>query len=452
MPITLKYGAPGAILQAGFAAGVGSRKQKEQKDLLDVWQQQTNQAFQGQQAELGRQQQLGLQQNAQEFQAVQQAGQNQFNRQFRIDQQKFNAEQDRLNRNAQAVDATAARFARAGENELDRDQQQRHYEALQDQMRMKGLASRELELPPAAQREMDKLEEGLIAAGKLEPAQQEEYRKKYEQRAKELRGFARPATKSPEEVQREHEQAKMQQQESVKQQAEQQKQQQQQTENFQKEQKDYSKLHQAEMQRLQSASEELDAEGKPTGKLKPLDSFSEEATKNLGLSKIFEPQQPAQQTQAATGDVQQFQGPNALPVERGQWNAPSQTTDMHQGKYTGRWDGGAPEYTPPTQQAPAAPEMTAQQQLESVKSQGYTEKQAIAYLDKIRGMNSAATQSGPAAPQPQQGQDQSQYTPEMRKSILEGSQLPKPQSKEEYDALPSGASYVYTDGTIRKKP
>lgn len=96
MAIVLKYGAPGPILQSGFASGVGHRKNAQQEDLLKIWQQQQAQAFQGQQSELGRWQQRKLQENAQEFQAGQQGLQNQFNLDFRNDQRKYNTDQTAL--------------------------------------------------------------------------------------------------------------------------------------------------------------------------------------------------------------------------------------------------------------------------------------------------------------------------------------------------------------------
>lgn len=64
MAIVMKYGAPGPILQAAYAAGVGHRMNEQKDDALKVWSQQNQQQFQAEQSWLNRAQQSNLQQNA----------------------------------------------------------------------------------------------------------------------------------------------------------------------------------------------------------------------------------------------------------------------------------------------------------------------------------------------------------------------------------------------------
>lgn len=460
MAITLKYGAPGPILAAGFASGVGSRKNKQQDDLLKIWQQQTQQNFQGQQANIDRMQRFGLQQQAQAFQANQQGVQNKFNLAFRDDQQKFAAEQNRLQRNAMDVRDAADRFQRAGDREEDRAARKAEFEAVQDQNRMRGLASRELELPAAAQREMDQLEEGLIAAGKLEPAQQEEYRQKYEKRARELRGFARPAAKSPEEVQWDHEQAKMGHQESLKQKAEQEKQQQATAEAAQKQQQTII----ADAKKMFS---EKNDDGTPKYK-----SFGEalqaaDAQHREAAAFFVPPAAPPQPGQQKWGDVvppQQAQtgAPAAPPPQQAvdpldaiieediQSRQPGAGRDAAEAdlqmKGVKPWDANGIQTTlkkypdlPPEIAKGITPEL-----VQKATDQGAKDpiKAAIVYQSLIsQGSLTSADKS-----------QQTWYQPEQRKAILENSQLPKPQSAEEMNALPKGAAFVAPDGTIRRKP
>ena len=104
MAIVLKYGSPGPILAAGYAAGVGSRMNKQKEDALKVWQQNTQREFQAQQSWLDRYQQSSMQQKAfeqqkdltklgQNFQAAQATLQRGFQSGLAEDNRKFQAGQ-----------------------------------------------------------------------------------------------------------------------------------------------------------------------------------------------------------------------------------------------------------------------------------------------------------------------------------------------------------------------
>jgi len=173
MAIVLKYGSPGSILQAQFAAGIGHRNELQTDDLLKVWQQNQVQNFQGQQSALHRQQQAALQQQNQNFQA----------------------DQAVAVRGAQAQ----ARAQQVQQADLTRQQQQKHYDDLQHQTTLQGLASGKLELPQSAQKELQKLDEGrvLIQGPGWTDQDRAQFDADYEKRKKALYATAVPKTHTP---------------------------------------------------------------------------------------------------------------------------------------------------------------------------------------------------------------------------------------------------------------
>lgn len=174
MAITLKYGAPGPILAAGFAAGVGRRQQRQQKDSLEIWQQQQQQGFQAQQAQLGR-----------DFQA----GQAKLGRDFQADQGV-------LNREFQAAENKAALDFRSEEGRLDRgirmDLTKRLEEFRREEATMEGVRTGELILPPAAETSLKNLESARVASLELDPAGQAEFMEAYEEKKAALLQLAQP--------------------------------------------------------------------------------------------------------------------------------------------------------------------------------------------------------------------------------------------------------------------
>jgi hypothetical protein len=172
MPIVLKYGSPGPVLAAGYAAGAGHRMHEQQDDALKVWQQNQQREFQAKQAEAGREFQAAQQEKAFGFQSTQ-AGRA---RQFQAD-------------------------TRAGESALDATRRvaeaQRHEQFIRDQNTEIGLRRGELALPPAAQAQLDKLEADSVEAMKLDPEKKAEFMAKYGDRKRELYGMAKPVTHSP---------------------------------------------------------------------------------------------------------------------------------------------------------------------------------------------------------------------------------------------------------------
>jgi hypothetical protein len=466
MAIVLKYGAPGQILQSGFAAGVGSRKNKQQEQLLDIWQQQTQQAFAGQQALLDRQQRANLQQQGFQFQAdmelFNQAGQD-----FRAaEQRKFGAEQNRLDRNAQDVQATAARFARAGEAELDRDQQLLIQKNQQEYFRARdteeGLRKGEMELPPPVQQKLDQLEGGLVDAMKLDPAQQQEFRQKYEQEKRELLGLAKPKPQmSRDDTLRktfgdsyEKEKGKPYYIDSqgepklpagYKDPAE----------NQLKQQQEAQKKVQDRQQAVTSKAEKLFAEkdeltGKPKyasfgEALREADNMQREA--DSFFSGTPQPQPESGSSVNPDGSIHEW----ARRAEPSQ--APAQETQIQH-------PGGAPAGIPAPDGSgrilsgpgiPGTPPVD-EQLLKTMTDNGAKDpaRAAAVYQSIKSGQAFGGSTAGGAGTYGQPVP--SQYTPEMRKSILDGSQLPRPQSAEEASALGKGASWVAPDGTIRRNP
>jgi len=194
MAIVLKYGAPGPVLLAGFAAGRGHRENKLQDDALKRWQQEQllkqQQNFQAGQNALSRQQTADLAQIGREFQAGQQKAELQ-----------FRGEQADLGRKFQAGQQEAVLDARADESDLDRKQrlleQQRQQDFIADQHIQTGLQRGELVLPEAAQKRLRQLEAGRVDAMKLAPAEQEEFRQSYDAEKRQLLRLAQPTNEIP---------------------------------------------------------------------------------------------------------------------------------------------------------------------------------------------------------------------------------------------------------------
>jgi hypothetical protein len=198
MAITFKYGAPGPILQAGFAAGVGRRQQRQQDDALEIWQQQNQQQFQAGQAAINRRFQYGMQE--QQFGNQLELQNLRFQDQALQDQETraFQAEQAGLGRDFQAGQTTRLIEARNADSAMDRDQRsqllQQQQNFAREQATQEGLRSGALELPPEAQNRLRQLESGRVEAMKLDPVQQQEFMDQYEREKSTLLGLAQPAT------------------------------------------------------------------------------------------------------------------------------------------------------------------------------------------------------------------------------------------------------------------
>jgi hypothetical protein len=338
MAIVLKYGSPGPLLQAEFAAGVGKRKKDQTDDLLKVWQQQTQQGFQANQAALARQQQVGLQLQHQNFQADQQTLQNYQADKSRFQQQDFQASQADLNRK----------------------QVQGHYEDLQHQTTLKGLASGALELPLPAQKELQKLEEGrvLVQGPGWTDQDRAQFTADYEKRKRALYQTAVPKTHTDPAAEEnratvyrdqqgkaynepgegripylagtgkaiENPQLKAQAEAQVKQQAEQQKQQKEVQKQQEKAQAEVAK----QAEKFQAANEKwlekrhatalrIQNDTTPAGSLtKPALDF-DAAEKEMNAAGFAKPQPPAQPQQAGMTQGQYGDGQHGEPVER-RWN------------------------------------------------------------------------------------------------------------------------------------
>lgn len=358
MAIVLKYGSPGPILQAGFAAGVGKRKKDQQEDLLKIWQQQTQQGFQAQQSLLDRQQRAGLQENALNFQADENAR----NLNFRYQQQAFQTEQDKLQREFQAGQLDKTLGARVKESEMARLQREKHYEDLKYQNTLKGLATGDFELPNSAQTELKKLEEGrvLMQGPDWTDQQRAQFDADYQAKKRALYGLAEPSRqmtpqeefqkstfekdgttyqrtdrgfqvlKEPPDYTKQNEKI---QSEFIKRQ-----------EKFQADTARYQKEIRTEALRLQKEGEGID------GKVQPLDSYVDQAKKNLSLFDITEPQAPSAEMSPL------LEAPNE--------HAQPQPSEEYSGYYSEdyiaddgsvRTAGRRAKLLPQTQQAPTAP-------------------------------------------------------------------------------------------------
>lgn len=194
MAIVLKYGAPGPILGASYAAGVGSRQNKNRDSALERWHRQQllaqQQGFQASQNFLARQQTADLAKIGREFQAAQQDK-----------AMKFQGEQAGLGREFQAAQQKGVLDARAAESDMDRKQrlieQKNQQEFIADQNIMEGVRRGELELPPEAQQKLRELEGGRVAATKLDAAGQAEFQARYDTEKRALLRLAQPIRDVP---------------------------------------------------------------------------------------------------------------------------------------------------------------------------------------------------------------------------------------------------------------
>ena len=86
--------------------------------------------------------------------------------------------------------------ARAGESALEREQrallEKQRNEFVAEQNTLAGLRRGELQLPQAAQRRLQQLDAGMVDAMKLTPAEQAEFRQKYDAEKRQLLALARP--------------------------------------------------------------------------------------------------------------------------------------------------------------------------------------------------------------------------------------------------------------------
>jgi hypothetical protein len=407
MAITFKYGAPGPILQAGFAAGVGRRQQRQQDDALEIWHQQNQQQFQAGQAAINRRFQYGMQE--QQFGNQLELQNLRFQDQALQDQETraFQAEQAGLGRDFQAGQTTRLIEARNADSAMDRDQRsqllQQQQNFAREQATQEGLRSGALELPPEAQNRLRQLESGRVEAMKLDPVQQQEFMDQYEREKSTLLGLAQPA-KQP-TIGEQFDQGTIERGGTLYQRGR--------DGNFdvlreapedtsRADMEKYSKLLQAEAIRLAKDAEDTGGD---------LSSYVEQAKKNLAGVGFAEPTQAApQQPQPVAGLLKQAgqfgplaPQPQAAPQQPaaagGEANAPATVTDMY-----GR-------------------------QVPSRDMYG-------------RGL---AAQGQP------KGQEAFQ-APAKGTVSLANRWLPKPTSKSEFDALPPGTLYTGTDGVIKQKP
>jgi len=188
MAIVLKYGSPGPVLAAGYAAGAGSRMNKQKDDALRVWQQNSQREFQAQQSWLDRYQQNNLQQNA--F-----AQQNQLAK----DQRTFQAERQQEEMGFRSTQAGRARQYQEDQansrNAASIAAKQRQEQVASAKANEIAVRKGEAMLPGPAKAILDKLEAGAIEAMKLDAAGQDEFFNKkggYHDQKRDLYGMATP--------------------------------------------------------------------------------------------------------------------------------------------------------------------------------------------------------------------------------------------------------------------
>ncbi len=189
MAIVLKYGSPGPILAAGYAAGAGHQMHEQQGDALKVWQQNQQQQFQAGQSWLDRLQQQNLQQGYFANQA-QQASLARISQGAQAGlQRQFQAGQAEAGRQFQAGQTQTVLAARAGESALERQQRE---QLAQDAQLHADLRSGDMVLPPAVREKINKLDSGISELTGLAPAGKDQFMAEYTKRRRELMSMAIP--------------------------------------------------------------------------------------------------------------------------------------------------------------------------------------------------------------------------------------------------------------------
>ena len=489
MAITFKYGAPGPILQAGFAAGVGNRQKRQQEDALEIWQQQNQQQFQAGQAAINRRFQYGMQEqqfgNQLELQALRFQEQGLQDR----EQRAFQAEQAGLGRDFQSGQTKALIDARSAESGRDREHDLalagRRESFLRDQATQEGLRSGELELPPEAQNRLRQLESGRVEAMKLDPVQKQEFMEQYEREKSTLMGLAQPAKTLPigdqfdkttiEKNGTLYQRGKDGSFDVLREPPE---------DTSQADKEKYAKLLQAEAIRLAKDAEDTEGD---------LGSYIEQAKKNLAGVGFAEPQRQAQPTPNLQEMAAEF--PGAVGTQ----NSPPQLSPAQVQQLAGLAG----------QQLPSEPPLTIKEKLQSVGGQYY-----VGDLHTIKDGPQHSTSAAPQQPAAG-GKAQAQQTPmpndkpdapwdentplsipdasnrqllemaktgspgnaSMAKEELEArgvtqapgkaplnvaeldkqsqavaaSMLTQPKSKADYDALEKGTMFIAPDGSVRRK-
>jgi hypothetical protein len=454
MAITFKYGAPGPILAAGFAAGVGSRQQRQQEDALEIWQQQNQQQFQAGQAAINRRFQYGMQE--QQFGNQLELQNLRFQEQALQDQETraFQAEQAGLGRDFQAGQTSRLIEARNADSAMDRDQRsqllQQQQNFAREQATQEGLRSGALELPPEAQNRLRQLESGRVEAMKLDPVQQKEFMDQSEKEKSTLLGLAQPA-KQP-TIGEQFDQGTIERGGTLYQRGR--------DGNFdvlreapedtsQADMEKYSKLLQAEAIRL--AKDKEDTEG-------DLSSYVEQAKKNLAGVGFAEPTQAAPQQaqpQPVAGQLKQagqFGPPQPQATTQQPAATPQQPTSLLTPQDIAAINAGGSMHDdlrfrkgPDGQTISGSTDLKGNFVPHAQQNAGVTDM----YGRQVPSRDMYGRALGA------QGQPKSQeaFQPPAKGTVsLANKWLPKPTSKSEFDALPPGTLYTGTDGVIKQKP
>ncbi len=189
MAIVFKYGSPGPILAAGYAAGAGHQMHEQQDDALKVWQQNSQRDFQANQSWLDRLQQTNLQQGYFNQQNQQATAQRAFQAEYQNNALGAQSTLAGRQRDFQAEQTDKQLAARAGESELDRQQRA---QLAQDAQLHADLRSGDMVLPPAVGAKINKLDSDLAELTALAPAGKDEFMQEYAKRRQELTRMAVP--------------------------------------------------------------------------------------------------------------------------------------------------------------------------------------------------------------------------------------------------------------------
>jgi hypothetical protein len=442
MAIVLKYGAPGPILQSGFAAGVGRRKDRQQKDLLDIWQQQTQQAFQAEQSAIDQRNRVGLQEANFEFQAGQNAQQQKAQLLGRA-WQAFDADQKRV----QGDMLTERRFAQAEFMKLPPIPEHADAES-RKMLTKKRNALAELmgptwdltkpEVQKAWQEERDAYQSGVQdLQDSFSPADEENKNTIYrDQTGKAFNDAGLPEegripydrrTGKPIENPQVEAQAKAQVEFQKKQDEIAKKQQ----EAADKQQEKFAAAEEKWKEKRLARAEKTQLQGadQKTGKLPPLDLDA--AEKELAAAGFAKPQQPTpvptQQEPAQTNPIQQ---------------AHEQFQAEQEGQQVEK-DLNTLNPMPPVANG-VTPEL-----VQKMKDHGAKDPVRAAQAYAALTSGGSLTSADPS--------QQTHYSPQTREKVLEGvksgqNALPTPKTQEEAVALGPGAAWVAPDGTIRRNP
>lgn len=401
MAITLKYGAsPAALAAAGYAAGVGRAKRRQTDRAMPLMQQYIQQRYDIQR----RFQEHGWDVDARKAafgqqKELQQLG---FDQQGKMQQAAFdqqgNLQDARFGQQQELQEGAFDNRRQLHENQWEREDDLHHRDILQ------GIRSGELEFPPAMQAEWNRLEDQMARVENnpmLDEAQKEQAQKQLKQRAVRVLRSARPPMRKQPTIE-----------EAVQ-----------------------SDTHRDEEGNIWG----FDKNGRPMI-IRESQSAEDQKTFKAQLEKDHKEAQRRLEHWRNSPAVRSDEAPPTIPDLVDQVRRERDALHRRFQNNGGGGNGGAGILQPPPVGREGNPDGISNALVGPSESPMTTEDRNRE-LDQVQGQLDQLPAN-----------DQRRSALAQRKNQLLGIQLAQPQSKEDYDRLPSGMEFIDPNGMRRRKP